>query len=179
MASDALKFGDAMRGPSASVAEGGHWATIVRRVAVRNPRWAFPPRLPGGRTAGRRALFRDSNSLADSRRGYRSGAEEHEPDDPEDQNRKPGRDGQEDKRRRARFGLACFGRSFDDLALLSGCHGALDSLMSRTPGGATVESRRMIANDVSGFSRPGCQVAARRRTHCGGGPLATNRPHPG
>ncbi len=69
MASDALKFGDAMRGPSASVAEGEHWATIVRRVAVRSPRWAFPPRLPGGRTAGRRALFRDSNSLADSRRG--------------------------------------------------------------------------------------------------------------
>src|SRR5450432_3794481 len=51
MASDALKFGDAMRSPSGSVGEGEHWATTVRRVAVRSPRWAFPPRLPGGPTA--------------------------------------------------------------------------------------------------------------------------------
>jgi hypothetical protein len=37
-------------GPSAD-RRGWHWATIACRVTVRSPRWAFPPRLPGGPTA--------------------------------------------------------------------------------------------------------------------------------
>ena len=86
MASDALKFGDAVRGPSAAVAEGEHWATIVRRVAVRSPSWAFPPRLPGGRTAAG-PFFASRTAWLTADAGYRSGAEEHEPDEAEDQHR--------------------------------------------------------------------------------------------
>jgi hypothetical protein len=50
MASDPLiDFGDALLGPL-TVGEGERWATIACRAAVRGPRWAFPPRLPGGPT---------------------------------------------------------------------------------------------------------------------------------
>jgi hypothetical protein len=45
-----IEFGDALPGPL-PVGEGEHWATIACRVTVRGPRWAFPPRLPGGPTA--------------------------------------------------------------------------------------------------------------------------------
>ena len=57
-----------------------------------------------------------------------SGAEEHEPDNAEDQYRKPGRDHQEGEHRGARLGLARFGGGFDDPAPLSCSHGVLDSL---------------------------------------------------
>jgi hypothetical protein len=42
-----IEFGDALPGPL-PVGEGEHWATIACRITVRGPRWAFPPRLPGG-----------------------------------------------------------------------------------------------------------------------------------
>ena len=54
-----------------------------------------------------------------------SGAEKREPDNAEDQDREPSRDGEEGEHRRPRFRLAGFGRGFDDLVLSSGCHGAL------------------------------------------------------
>jgi hypothetical protein len=54
-----------------------------------------------------------------------SGAEEHEPDRAEDEDREPGRDGEEGKHRRPGLGLAGFGRGFDNLTILSRCHGAL------------------------------------------------------
>jgi hypothetical protein len=60
-----------------------------------------------------------------------SGAEEHEPDHTENQHRESGGDKEERKHRWPRLGLSRFGWRFDDLALLSRCHGALDSLMSR------------------------------------------------
>src|SRR3954447_11887660 len=50
------------------------------------------------------------------------GPEEHEPDHPEDQHGKPDRDCEESEHRRAGFSLACFGRGFDDLPILSRCH---------------------------------------------------------
>src|SRR3954447_286457 len=56
------------------------------------------------------------------------GPEEHEPDHPEDQHSKPNRDCEESEHRRAGFSLACFGRGFDDLPILSRCHRALDPL---------------------------------------------------
>jgi hypothetical protein len=58
-----------------------------------------------------------------------SGAEEHEPDNAEDQYRKPGRDYQEGEYRGARLGLAGFGGGFDDPALLSCSHGVLDCFL--------------------------------------------------
>jgi hypothetical protein len=54
-----------------------------------------------------------------------SGPKEHKPDDAQDQNCQAGGDCQQGKHRRTRFGLPCFGRSFDDLIALSGCHGDL------------------------------------------------------
>jgi hypothetical protein len=68
-----------------------------------------------------------TGSHEDARPGTTSSAEEHEPDDAEDQYRKPGRHAQQREHRRAGFGLARLGRSFDDLAVLFSCHGALDS----------------------------------------------------
>src|ERR1700676_1297471 len=59
------------------------------------------------------------------------GAEEHKPDHAQDQDRKSGRDAQKGEHRRPGLGLAGLGRGFDDLAMLSRCHGALYSL---TPG---------------------------------------------
>jgi len=56
-----------------------------------------------------------------------SGAEKHKPDHAEDQYRQSGGDSEEGKHRGARFGLAGFGRGFDDAAIFSRCHGALDS----------------------------------------------------
>lgn len=55
-----------------------------------------------------------------------SSPEEHEPDDPEHQYPKPGRDREQGKHGRPRLGLACLGRGFNDPALLFCCHGALD-----------------------------------------------------
>jgi hypothetical protein len=101
-----------------------------------------------------------------SGRGYRSDAEEREPDGPENQYRKPGRDGQEGKHRRTRFGLACFGRGFDDPALWSRCHGALDSLMSRTPAGAGFEANarsKMMFRIFAPMSARGSQAKPVRR----------------
>jgi hypothetical protein len=82
----------------------------------------------------------EARFAAPSKSPLRSGAEEREPDHAEDQYRQPGRDGEEGKHRRPWFGLARFGRGFNDLALLSRCHGALDFLMSRTPCCAYFES---------------------------------------
>jgi hypothetical protein len=45
-----IEFGDALLGPLPD-RRGWHWATIACRVTVQSPRWAFPPRLPGGPTA--------------------------------------------------------------------------------------------------------------------------------
>lgn len=55
-----------------------------------------------------------------------SGPEEHEPDDGKNQDRKPGRDGEQRRHRRARFALACLSRSFDDPMVLARCHGDLN-----------------------------------------------------
>jgi hypothetical protein len=57
VAFDPIDFGDALLGPL-PIGEGEHWATIACRVAVRGPRWAFPPRLPGGSTAAGPFLIR-------------------------------------------------------------------------------------------------------------------------
>jgi hypothetical protein len=55
-----------------------------------------------------------------------SGAEEHEPDDAEDQDREAGGDKQESKYRWPGLSLPRFGWRFDDLALVLCCHGSLD-----------------------------------------------------
>jgi hypothetical protein len=60
-----------------------------------------------------------------------SGPEEREPDRAEDQDRKAGGDDKQSKHRRSWFGLPRFGWRFDDLTVLSRCHGALDSFISR------------------------------------------------
>lgn len=83
-----------------------------------------------------------------------SGAEEYEPDHAQDQHRESGRDSEQGKHRRAGFGLACFGRGFDDLIMSSRCHGALDSLMllkCREFLRRRVWGKRMIPCHVPGF----------------------------
>ena len=83
--------------------------------------------------------------------GYRqcSGPKEHEPDEAQDQHREAGRDCKQGKHRRARFGLACFGRGFDDLIVFSGCHRT--SFVSVCDAGDTTRKQRMIGNDVPDF----------------------------
>jgi len=54
--------------------------------------------------------------------------EEHEPDHPEDEHGQSGRDREQREHRRPGLGLSRFRWGFDDPVLLSGCHGALDSL---------------------------------------------------
>jgi len=54
-----------------------------------------------------------------------SGAEKHEPDDAEDQDREPGGSHQKRKHRRPGFGLTGLGRGFDNLAMSLPCHGNL------------------------------------------------------
>ena len=51
--------------------------------------------------------------------------EEYEPDDAQDENCEPGRNGQQREHRRSGFGLARLGRGFDDLAMSLRCHGDL------------------------------------------------------
>jgi hypothetical protein len=111
--------------------------------------------------------------------GHLSGAEEREPDDAEDQYREPGRDSQQGEHRRPGLGLACFGRGFDDLTLLSGCHGALNFLMSRTPCGAKYREQRMNLDDVPGFRRPRSQALADAPGRNAPARLATSRPRHG
>ena len=55
------------------------------------------------------------------------GAEEYEPDDAQDQNRKAGRDRQQRQYGGSGFGLPRLGRGFDDLAVSLRCHGDLFS----------------------------------------------------
>src|SRR6266852_761420 len=85
-----------------------------------------------------------------------SGAEEYEPDHAQDQHRESGRDSEQGKHRRAGFGLACFGRGFDDLIMSSRCHGTLDSLMllkcPRVPAASPIRGKRVIPYHVPGFS---------------------------
>src|SRR6266852_7461720 len=116
LAFDALKFGDALLGPLP-------WServSIGRPLLVASPsgapRWAFPPKLPGGPTAAglffgfqlqptqltadspiavrlrpeRLSPFKTARSVVPPTSSLRSGAEEHEPDDAEDQYRQPG-----------------------------------------------------------------------------------------
>jgi hypothetical protein len=64
----------------------------------------------------------------------RSGAEKHEPDEAENQHRKPGGDDEQSKYGRTRLSLARFVRGFDDLAMFSRGHGVLASwVSSRSP----------------------------------------------
>jgi hypothetical protein len=55
-----------------------------------------------------------------------SGTKKHEPENAEDQDGKSRGNRQEREHRRPRLCLPCFGRGFDDLTLLSRCHGGLD-----------------------------------------------------
>jgi hypothetical protein len=101
----------------------------------------------GGRNVPRHAASRGAGA-----RIRRPGPEEDDPDDGEDQDRKPGRDGEQRRHRRPWLALARLGRSFHDAVLLSrGCHGDLDlwlSLaMAATPRGY-VPGQRVIPGDV-------------------------------
>src|SRR5882757_11505799 len=78
-----------------------------------------------------------------------SHAKEHEPDDRQDQDRKPGRDREQCEHRRARLGLPRFGRSFDDLTVSFRCHGDLSAQVPEIPAiAAPLTSHRMIRTDV-------------------------------
>ena len=90
---------------------------------------------------------------------HTSGAEEHKPDGAEDQDRQPGRDGEEEKHGWPGLGLAGFSRGFDDPMILSRCHGALDSVaVAQTACPVLAASgieQRMIPDDV-----PDCWASA-------------------
>src|SRR2546421_11198856 len=94
------------------------------------------------------------------------GPEEHEPDHPEDQHSEPDRDCEESEHRRAGFSLACFGRGFDDLPILSRYHRALAPL-GKTRG--TLAGPCSVASDpthhpgrCSGFGKPAAAGASQQ-----------------
>ena len=62
-----------------------------------------------------------------------------------------------------RFGLTSFRRSFDDAALLSCCHDALDCVMSRAPSGASYRKQRVIPDDVPAPGRQNQAICWRLR----------------
>src|SRR6478752_4639918 len=98
-------------------------------------------RRHGGRNVPRYAASRKVRTV---RSICRSGPEEHEPDDREDQDREPGRYGEQRRHRRPGLALARLCRSFHDLTLVSrGCHGDLNFWLSR----------RMAATPRGGMSR--------------------------
>jgi hypothetical protein len=73
------------------------------------------------------AIMRDSHFRKNTKpRVSVSGTKKHEPENAEDQDRKSRGNRQEREHRRPRLCLPCFGRGFDDLTLLSRCHGGLD-----------------------------------------------------
>jgi hypothetical protein len=57
---------------------------------------------------------------------FASRPKEDEPEDAEDQHGKSRRDCEKREHRRSGFALPGLGRGFDDLTLLSRCHGSLD-----------------------------------------------------
>jgi hypothetical protein len=70
-----------------------------------------------------------------------SSVEENEPDHTKDQHSEAGGDKEESKHRGSRLSLPRFGWRFDDLALLSCCHGALDSFdVAPSPSAQDVKS---------------------------------------
>src|SRR6185295_13152053 len=91
---------------------------------------------------------------------HASGAEEREPDHAENQDREARRDGQQREHRRSGLGLARLGRGFDDLPVLFGCHGALDSQEFRMPCGTVHPKQRVMGADVPGFCGLRYPVAA-------------------
>jgi hypothetical protein len=101
-------------------------------------------------TSRMQATIASRHGAADAA-GYRtcSGAKEHEPDHTEDQHGQSGRRREQSKHRRPGFGLAGFGRSFNDLLVLSQCHGALDSA-GVNAFRQEVSKQRMIPGDVPG-----------------------------
>ncbi len=120
-----------------------------------------------------------------------SGSEEREPDRAEDQYRKAGGDDKQSQHRRSRLGLPRFGRRFDDLALLSRCHGALDFLCHAEAicsFGAGYRGQRVISDpvpalgpgNVGGVSRErmlGClaEISVRRRLRSGSETIGPGR----
>ena len=68
------------------------------------------------------------------------GAEEHEPDDTQDQNGKAGGNCQKREHGGSRLGLPGFGRGFNDLMVpLLHCHGGLDLTFRRSASVAAVQ----------------------------------------
>ena len=125
-------------------------AASGKSTLPREGRQRTPSLRLSGTTIAAHGRARVQSNVAD--RTFRCGRIRTRPR--QDQHRQSGRDGEQRKHRRAGFGLAGFGRGFDDLIMSSRCHGTLDSrmLLNAFLRPRISEGKRMMPCHVPGFA---------------------------